>query len=82
MPSPEPRTALATFAMASAVIAFFVTPILGFALGLVAVVVGAFAVLRAASSRKSGAILGVLGIALGVAAIVVKILQGVLQLIF
>ena len=82
MPSPEPRTALATFAMASAVIAFFVTPILGFSLGLVAVVVGAFAVLRAASSRKSGAILGVLGIALGVAAIVVKILQGVLHLIF
>ena len=78
----QQRTALATIAVASAIIAFFVSPISGLLLGVLAVVTGAFAVLRAASSQRTGAIAGVLGMGLGVAAIVVKILQGVLHLIF
>lgn len=82
MPTPPRRTVLATIAVASAIVAFFVSPISGLLLGILAVVTGAFAVLRAAASERSGAIAGVFGMLLGVAAIAVKILQGVLHLIF
>ena len=76
------RTAFATASVVGAVVAFFVAPVLGFFLGLFAVVVGALAVLRAASSRRSGTIAGILGMGLGAVAAVVKVLQGALHLIF
>ena len=78
----EKRTVLATASLVCAIVAFFISPLAGFLLALVAVVLGALAVLRAASSRMSGGIVGVLGMGLGVAAIVVKVLHGALKAIF
>jgi len=77
MAAVHPRTALATASLIGAIVAFFVSPLLGFFLGVFAVVVGALAVLRAVSSRRSGTIMGIVGMGLGAVAVVVKLLQGI-----
>jgi lipopolysaccharide export LptBFGC system permease protein LptF len=71
----EQRTALATASVVIALVAFFISPVAGFLLGILAVVI-------AASSRRSGGIVGVLGMGLGVVAIVVKVLHGAVKAIF
>ncbi len=78
----HPRTAFATASVITAVIALFSSPVLGFFLGVFAVILGAMAVLRAAASQRRGVIAGLLGIGLGGVAVVVKVLHGALSLIF
>jgi hypothetical protein len=82
MASLQRRTAFATAAVVCAIIAFFLSPLAGFGLALLAVVLGVLAVLRAAASRRTGVLLGFLGIVLGAVAAVVKILHGALAAIF
>ena len=78
----EKRTVLATASVICGIVALFISPLAGFMLGLLAVVLGALGLLRAASSRRSGGIAAVLGMGLGVVAIVVKIIHGALSAIF
>jgi hypothetical protein len=76
------RSAIAVGAIICALVAFFVAPVLGFFLAVAAVLLGALGVLRATSPTVRGAGLSVVAILLGLTGIVVKILQGVLQLLF
>lgn len=78
----EQRGLAATLAFAAAVAAFFLSPVAGLLVAVGAVILGAFGFLRAASPRVSGARLSVLAIVLGLTAIVVKVLHGVLKIIF
>jgi hypothetical protein len=86
---PVPRSGLAQqrgFAavagLVAAVVAFFVTPVLGFFLALLAILLGIVGFLRAASPRVSGGMMSIGAIVLGLVAMVVKILHGALALIF
>jgi hypothetical protein len=65
-----------------AVVAFFLGPVAGFFLALLAVLLGIVGFLRAASPRVSGGILALAAIALGVIAAIVKVVHGAFALIF
>lgn len=78
----QTRTLASVIAIISAVVAFFSRPVLGFFLGLAAVLFGLIGALRATSRTKSGALPSILAILLGVVAVIVKIVEGALRLIF
>jgi hypothetical protein len=78
----QPRSAIAVAAIVCAIAAFLVGPVLGFFLAVAAVLLGALGILRATSPRVRGAFMSVAAILLGLAGVVVKIVQGVLGLLF
>ena len=78
----QPRSRAVTAGFVCAVVALFVSPILGFFLGLLAVLLGAFGLLKSTSPRTGGGIASLGVIALGVVAMIVKIIAGALHLIF
>lgn len=78
----QQRSALAVVALGCAIAAFLAGPVLGFFLAVAAVLLGALGVLRAASPRVRGAFLSVFAIIGGLIGVVVKILEGVLHLLF
>jgi hypothetical protein len=82
LPGVQRRSAVAVAAIVCALVGLFAGPVLGFFLALAAVLLGALAFLRAASPRVSGALLGVAAVVLGLVGVVVKIVQGVLGLLF
>jgi hypothetical protein len=82
MPALQPRSAIAVAAIVCAIVAFLVSPVLGFFLAVAAVLLGALGILRSTSPKVRGAMMSLVAIILGLAGVVVKILQGVLHLLF
>ena len=78
----QPRSAIAVAAIVCAIVAFLVSPVLGFFLAVGAVLLGALGILRSTSPKVRGAMMSLVAIVLGLAGVVVKILQGVLHLLF
>jgi hypothetical protein len=76
------RTLASVVAIVCAVVAFFVGPVLGFFLGLAAILFGLIGMARAVSPSRRGGILSTLAVVLGAVAVVVKIVHGALKLIF
>lgn len=79
---PQQLSGAAILSFGCAVVAFFVNPILGFFLALGAVLLGIIGLLRALSPRTRGGLMSLAGIVFGALGMVVKILDGVLRLIF
>lgn len=76
------RSTAATLAIVAAAIAFFVQPVAGFFLGLLAILLGVLGLLGAFSPKVKGGLLSVVATLLGAVAVVVKIIEGALRLIF
>ena len=79
---PQRLAGAAVLSFVCAIVAFFVSPLLGFFLGLGAVLLGVIGVLAAISPRTRGGLMSLAGILLGIVAMVVKILEGALRLLF
>jgi hypothetical protein len=74
--------AFAVLGIGCAVVAFFLSPLAGVLLALLAVVLGAVGFLRSASPRVRGGMMSLAAIALGAVGVVVKILHGALSVVF
>ena len=82
MPVPQRLAGAAVLSFVLAVVGLFVSPLLGFFLGLGAVLLGVIGLLAALSPRTRGGLMSLGGILLGIVAMVVKIIEGALRLLF
>jgi hypothetical protein len=79
---PVRRNTIASAAMVCAIVAFFISPLGGFLLGLLAILLGLVGFLRSVAPRMRGGLLSLAAILLGAIAAVVKVIAGALGLLF
>jgi hypothetical protein len=68
--------------MVCAAVAFFLHPLAGFALALLAILLGLVGFARSVAPRVQGGLLSLGAVLLGVVAAVVKVLEGALRMLF
>jgi hypothetical protein len=78
----QAKSGAAILAIVCAIVAFFISPLWGFFLGLAAVFLGLIGLMKATSPRVSGGLISIAAMVLGLIAMGVKIAHGALKLIF
>jgi hypothetical protein len=79
---PQQLSGVAILSFVLAIVAFFMSPALGFFMALSAVLMGILGAVRAVSPRTRGGLMSISAILLGVLAMVIKIIHGALSIIF
>ena len=79
---PQQLSGAAVLSFIFAIVAFFVSPLLGFFMALAAILLGLVGVLRSVSPRTRGGLMSLAAIVLGLLGVVVKVVQGALHMLF
>jgi hypothetical protein len=73
---------MAVAALVAAILSLFLSPVAGFFLALLAIVMGIVGFLKSFSPRTSGGLMSLSAIVLGVVGLVVQVIHGVFRVLF